>query len=63
MDETSYTHTLAFGSQILTLTTGANLGGAMTATTGKLIITGGTTTLLSTATGTFPLFEPEGTQT
>lgn len=54
IDETGYTGTLAFGSNTLTLSSGGNIGGAMTATTGSLVTTGGTLTLISTATGSFP---------
>jgi hypothetical protein len=64
IDETGYVGTLAFGTQTLTLTTGGNIGGAMTSSAGGTIVnSGGTITLLSTPTGSFPLMSITGSQT
>src|ERR1700722_16527763 len=55
LNMTGYTHTLAFGAQTLTLTAGATLQGAFSASTGIMSISGGGVTLAATPTGTtFP---------
>ena len=50
----AYGGTLAFGTQILTVSGDATLRGAMTNTSGTIIVVGNTT-LAATPTGTFPL--------
>ncbi len=55
LNMTGYTGTLAVGAQTLTLTAGATLQGAFSASTGIISISGGGVTLAATPTGTtFP---------